>query len=374
MESLQEAKKCIAEANNICIIPSQTNEPESLTSALALFYTLKELHKNVNPIMEDLPEKLSFLTPSLDFISSPKNFVISIPRAQADVSQIYYEKNEDNLKIYLTLDKGTLKKDQIYFYFSEAKPDLVITLGIQDFQKELEGKLDSFGFLFGCLIINIDNNEQPFGETQGKNKKFGTVNIIENTSLSEIVLGLITSIDENVIKKNIANCLLSGLIMYYKNFTSIKTNDQVFKISSDLIKKGANHQEIIDNIYKTNPIELHFLQKIFQNLKSTDSNNTSFSILDSDDFQYFSEKEAESTVEKIKTMGMQGDLLVLWKSHASPKMVKGFFCSKKPHLLNKIADNQAGTTKDGWVFLEINETDIDLAKNKILHLINMASN
>jgi len=41
MESLQEAKKCIAEANNICIIPSQTNEPESLTSALALFYTLK---------------------------------------------------------------------------------------------------------------------------------------------------------------------------------------------------------------------------------------------------------------------------------------------------------------------------------------------
>src|SRR3989338_5074292 len=335
MESLQEAKKCIAEANNICIIPSQTNEPESLTSALALFYTLKELHKNVNPIMEDLPEKLIFLTPSLDFISSPKNFVISIPRAQADVSQIYYEKNEDNLKIYLTLDKGTLKKDQIYFYFSEAKPDIVITLGIQDFQKELEGKLDSFGFLLGCPIINID---------------------------------------ENVIKKNIANCLLSGLIMYYKNFTSIKTNDQVFKISSDLIKKGANHQEIIDNIYKTNPIELHFLQKIFQNLKSTDSNNTSFSILDSDDFQYFSEKEAESTVEKIKTMGMQGDLLVLWKSHTSPKMVKGFFCSKKPHLLNKIADNQAGTTKDGWVFLEINETDIDLAKNKILHLINIASN
>ena len=98
MESLQEAKKCIAEANNICIIPSQTNEPESLTSALALFYTLKELHKNVNPIMEDLPEKLSFLTPSLDFISSPKNFVISIPRAQADVSQIYYEKNEDKQK------------------------------------------------------------------------------------------------------------------------------------------------------------------------------------------------------------------------------------------------------------------------------------
>src|SRR3989344_8627961 len=113
----QEAVKLITEAKNICIIPSETNEPESLTATLALFYTLKELHKNVNLIIQDLPENFNFLTPSLDFISSPKNFVISIPRNVADISQVYYEKNEDSLKIHLTIENGQIKKDNISFYF-----------------------------------------------------------------------------------------------------------------------------------------------------------------------------------------------------------------------------------------------------------------
>src|SRR3989344_3230838 len=103
----------------ICVIPSQNNEPESLSAALALFYTLKELGKNVNLIVEEFPEKLNFLVPPLDFISSPKNFVISIPRSLADISQIYYEKSEENLKIHLTVDRGQLKKDGVLFYFSD---------------------------------------------------------------------------------------------------------------------------------------------------------------------------------------------------------------------------------------------------------------
>src|SRR3989338_1213929 len=123
---LEQAKQLILKAKNISIIPSQTNEPESLTAALALFYTLKELRKNVNLIVEGFPEKIKFLTPSVDFISTPKNFVISIPKNVADVSQIYYEKNEEHLKIHLSTEKGTLKKEQISFYYAEAKPDLVI--------------------------------------------------------------------------------------------------------------------------------------------------------------------------------------------------------------------------------------------------------
>ncbi|MCX6719563.1 MAG: hypothetical protein NTV36_00405, partial [Candidatus Staskawiczbacteria bacterium] len=74
---LQESKKIITEAKNIYLIPSQ--EPEATALTMALFFTLKELGKNVNMIIEKLPENLSFLSPSLDFISYPKNFVISIP-------------------------------------------------------------------------------------------------------------------------------------------------------------------------------------------------------------------------------------------------------------------------------------------------------
>src|SRR3989344_8757649 len=151
----EEIKKLIESSKNIYIVPKE--EPEAQSAALAVFYTLKELGKNVNVLIESLPENLTFLSPSLDFISYPKNFVVAIPNKVAQVSQIYYEKSDEALKIHLTLSHGNIKKENIAFYFSETKPDLVITLGVKDYTKELEGKLQSFGFLLDSPIINIDN-------------------------------------------------------------------------------------------------------------------------------------------------------------------------------------------------------------------------
>ncbi len=357
METIQDVKNLINEAKNICIIPLESSESENIASALAFFYTLKELNKNVNLIIQDFPEKFNFLIPSLDFISSPKNFVISIPRNVADVSQVYYEKNEDNLKIHLTIDKGNIKKDNISFYFSEAKPDLVITLGIKDFQSQLSSQLDSFGFILDSPILDIDNQEE--------NKKFGNINVIKNSSLSEITLDIIKSIDENLIKENTANCLLAGLVIYYENFKSVKTNSKIFEIAAELIKKGASNQHIIDSLYKTTDQETMFLGKIFQNLK-VDNTKVSYATLDSNEFQNFTETQINTAIEKIKIIGIQNDLLVLWKSHFSNPMIKGFFYSKKQDSMNKVAKYQQNIMKNDWVFILMPESDINSAKNEIL--------
>lgn len=360
--SNQEAKQLVMEAKNVCIIPSDDNKSESISSALALFYTLKELGKNVNLITEDFPEKLNFLIPSLDFITSPKNFVISIPRSLADVSQIYYEKNEDNLKIHLTVEKGRIKKEHFSFYFSDAKPDLVITLGIQDLQSKLTGHLDAFGFLLDAPILNIDNDHN--------NKKFGKINVIETKSLAEIILDIITSIDEKLMTQNTANCLLTGLISHYENFKNPKTNPAIFEISSALMKKGALHQQIIEHLYKMTRKEIHFLSHIFQNLHAADHYEGSFAVLDSYEFQDFGEDEANFAVEKMKTMGIQNDMLVLWKSHASEPMIKGFFYSKRPLAVRKIAEHQQILANNDWLFLSMPGSDIALIKDNIIKLLS----
>lgn len=178
-----EAKQLITDVKNIYLIPSR--EPEAITATMALFYTLKELGKNVNLVIENLPESLKFLTPSLDFISYPKNFVISVPNKIAKVSQIYYEKNDETLKIHLTVENGSIKKDNISFYYSEAKPDLVITVGVNDYQAMLQD-MDSFGFLLDCNILNIDNKTD--------NKKFGKMNLVEEKPLLEIIMRLINKL------------------------------------------------------------------------------------------------------------------------------------------------------------------------------------
>ncbi len=228
----QETRQLISDAKNIYLIPSQ--EPEAIASILALFYTLKELGKNVNLILDDLPENLKFLSPSLDFISYPKNFVVSIPNNVAQISQIYYKKNSEALKIHLTLEDGNIKKDNISFYFAEPKPDLIITVGIKDYQKELSEKLNSFGFLLDSLVINIDNGQN--------NKNFGKINLIENKSLAEIVIGLAGNIN-----KEAARCLLTGLVIYTENFKNKITAD-IFEAASNLMKKGVDLSEIVKNV------------------------------------------------------------------------------------------------------------------------------
>jgi len=229
---LQETKNLISESKNVYLITSQ--EPEAITSTLALFYTLKDLGKNVNLLMDDLPENLKFLSPSLDFISYPKNFVLSIPNNVAQISQIYYEKNNDALQIHLTLENGNIKKDNIAFYFAEAKPDLVITVGVEDYQKKLSEKLNSFGFLLDSPIVNIGNSQE--------NKKFGKINLIGESSIPEMIFSLV----ENITKES-AICLLSGIVVYTGNFKT-KLTANIFEIASNLMKKGADLKIITDNI------------------------------------------------------------------------------------------------------------------------------
>jgi len=352
-------KNLINGAKNICIIPSQ-HEPESLTAALALFYTLRELNKNVNLIVEEIPEKLHFLIPSLDFISSPKNFVISIPRSLADVSQIYYEKNEEHVKIHVTVEKGQIKKEGISFYFQDPKPDLIITLGIQDFQKQLQKSLDSFGFLLDSPIVNIDSEPH--------NLKFGKINAITQTSISQATLEIIKCINEELVKKNSANCILAGLMTHYEHFQSSKTNPEVFEIAAYLIKKGADNQYVASNLAKTSPKEVLFLSSILKNFTTQDQ--VSVATLDVSDFERFAENEARATIEKLQSIGMGDDTLVLWKSHASSPMIKGFFNSKKANSINKFAQDTRAKIKNGWVFLEFPGEDIHASKNETLKLLH----
>lgn len=238
MENILEAKQIITDSKNIYLISSE--EPEAIASTMALFYTLKDLGKNVNLVMETLPGSLKFLSPSLDFISYPKNFVISVPNTVAKISQIYYEKNVDDLKIHLTIENGNIKKDSIAFYFSETKPDLIITIGIKDYSKELSEKLNSYGFLLDSPILNIDNNQD--------NKNFGKINVVKDYSIAEIIS---TLVEHN--KKESLLCLLTALVLYTNNFKD-KITASVFGTASKLMIGGADLKIVTDNIYKASDI------------------------------------------------------------------------------------------------------------------------
>lgn len=241
MSLLQEAKTLINNSQNIYILPS-TLSLEGLINAMALFYTLKESGKNVNLAIEELPDKIKFLTPTLEYISYPKDFVVSFPNNKVTISQIKYEKDSNSTKILLTISKGNIKKDDVSFYFAEPKPDLLITLGLTNIDSTKWPHIFNKDIISQSVILNIDN--------QKENTNFGRINIIEqNKSLSETVFDIIKTDDMN---KNTATCLLAGLILASDNFKNKNTSSAMLEASALLIKKGALHQEIVKNLWNNN--------------------------------------------------------------------------------------------------------------------------
>lgn len=372
----EDLKKIIGEAKHICLIPSSTNEPTSLIGALAFFYILRELHKNVNFIVNEFPERFHFLLPSLDFIASPKNMVISIPKEVADVSQIYYEKNDHHLKIHLSVDRGIIKKDHISLYVAESKPDVIVTIGISNFQQELTDNLNSFGYLLNTPIINIDYHPENLG--------FGSLNIVEKKSLSEILLHVIETLSPDFFTQSphaqkVANCLLAGLLIQYDSFKQPHMPSTVFEIASRLTRHGADHYQIIHALQKISKEEMDFLYKIFQNLTTADRYDGSWSLIPFPEFQHFGESEASVAVTKMRSMGIYNTMLVAWQSQTPEPTIKGFFYSDKQHLVNRMFTKQSEaspsdspihmTPKHDWIFFSMPGSDLTLAKDRIISLI-----
>jgi len=232
MNNYKEAEKTIKKSQNIWIFPSE-NLPDSIPASLALFYTLKKLSKNVNLFLENFPKKIEFLVPSLDFIDYPSEFIISIKNSDEDISQLYYEKNENDLKLFFKLKRGIIKKKNISFDWTWKKPDLIVTIGIK--------KLNEIGKLPEKIqkvpILNID--------TQNGNKMFGNINLIDqNSTITEITTQVIKSIDENLFEENISTCLLTGLILISDNFSKPENLPQVFERAAFLMKKGGSWQKV----------------------------------------------------------------------------------------------------------------------------------
>lgn len=363
-EPLTEAKKLIHDAHNISILLSSDIQEDNLGSALALFHSLKKNGKKVNILLP--PSSLEKIRTSNAYkLLQPKNFVISIDTSQKQVSEIFYEKNAENLKICLSLSSGNITEEDIDFSFisfkpadslKEEKPDLLITLGIQKLEEPIiEQKIP---------ILNIDNH------SDGKN--FGKIDLKRSqSSLAQTMIRLIDEID-----KNIATCLLSGTICFSLQ-SKTQMQPKTFEAISYLIRKGADIQKIIQ-YFKTetetpnNSIkeisQIRLLAKVLEKLEYDQEKQLYCVDLTDDDFQQLSASSLDLNfvITELKNVWHFPSLLMLWENK---EMIKGVFYSPRPEGIKNILANFSGTLKgEGGIFL-IQETDLETARQKILKLL-----
>ncbi len=359
---MTEAKELIQNANTISILLPSDSQEDNLSSALALFYSLKKQGKKIDIL---LPQHLLEKTQSSGIykLLQPKNFVISIDTPKTKISEIFYEKNENNLRICLAVNAGQIEEKDVDLSFlslkpltvlKEKTPDLLITLGFQT--KE--------GLPEEIPILNIDNH--------AASKDFGKINLRkEQFSLAQISTELIDEPD-----KNIATSLLAGII-YFSLQKKMPVRPKVFEAISYLIKKGADIQKIVQHLKTETKLtnnsvaeisQIRLLGKVLERLEYEENKELYCAILTNEDFQKLeaSSLDLNFVITELKNVWLFPCLLVLWEDKAA---IKGVFYSPQPEAIKKILKTYAGTLKgEGGIFL-VPGADLITAKAQILKLL-----
>lgn len=361
MDNLEQAKNLIRGAQNILILPASDLQGDNLGSTYGLFFVLKKLGKKVNTVAKNIPEKFQFLA---NFQSSSlRDFVLAIDTSGKEISEMRYEKNEKDLKIYLALNKGEIKTGDVSFLTFGQNPDLLITLGASSLESLGEFFKENGQLFSETPILNIDN--------QPSNQNFGEVNLIETTSsLAEISTNLI---DERLMDGHIATCLLTGIIYASQNFRNPRTRPKAFETSAFLIKQGADYHQITKLLYKQRKMpQVKLLGKVLEKLNFDQQKELHFVSLTKEDFQdcQANSKDLVFVMEELKfNFKYFPNLLILWESHASPALVKGIIFSSKSGLIEKVLENfEGGSRGEGALFL-IRNSDLNLAQEKILEIL-----
>lgn len=360
--ALLKAKELILNSNNIILIAGSNSD--SFFAALALFYTLQKLNKTSKLYYQRKPEYLKYLHQNIDY----QEFVLEVNANHKQFEKLRYEKNEHSLKLYFTLSKGWLSLSDVFIYPSAYQPqktDLIITIGIKsrsDLMLHHNLKKSS-----AVYLLNINCGQL--------NENFGDINLIDHQSIcvSEIIIELIRKIDDSLLADQQATCLLAGLILGTLNFQHPNTNSKILNQTALLIERGAEHNKIIKELYKTKSLpQLKLLGRTLQKFLFLPQKELGLITLSEKDFMESetTSKDIASIVKDIKFNFPQlPSLIVLWESHSSPPIVKGVATSKNKALIQKVLSNFNGIAKENNALFVIKEADLQKAKEILLEAI-----
>lgn len=224
-----EVEKIFSYADDILIITHRKPDGDACGSALALSLYFQSLNKRPMIFSVDSPPSY------FDFLPAVKEFT-------ADCTKLL--KNWD---LIFVLDCGDWEH-------SGLNRQLIDALSNQ-------------------LVVNIDHHFT--------NVNFGSINIINHqaSSTSEIIFDFLRHIGFPI-NKNIATCLLCGLITDTGALSNAATSPRAIRLAGQLVAGGANIKSIVDNISRNKTIGgLRLWGLIFSRLKINDDFNCAYTYI-----------------------------------------------------------------------------------------------
>jgi len=254
LEPQEQFKQFLENSKEILILIPENPSADAVGSAWALYYFLEK--KGLVPTIafsNHLSAKFGFMIKperTLTEISGARDFVLSFDTSRNRIIKIRHEEKDNQFNIFLTPQKGTINPRDFSFILAKYKYDLIIVIDCPDLEKLGKIYAANTDLFFEVPVVNIDH--------RSNNDNFGQINLIDVTasSCAEIIGMHLEKTDPKLIDKNIATSLLAGLIGATDSFQKKNTTPRALLLAASLMDRGAEQQEIIRWLYKTQPLHV----------------------------------------------------------------------------------------------------------------------
>lgn len=339
LEPQEQFRKFLENSKEVLILIPENPSADAVGSAWALYLFLEKrglfpaiaFSNHLSPKLDFLPRPKKILSK----ISGARDFVLSFDTDRNKISQIRHEETSGRFNIYLTPEHGSVDPRDFSFILAKFKYDLIIVIDCADLEKLGSLYIENTDLFFEVPVVNIDHHSD--------NDNFGQINLVSviNSSCSEIVTETLEQINPDLVDKDIATCLLTGIIGATDSFQAKNTTPKSFLTASSLMDKGADQQEIIRWLYKTHPLPiLKLWGRIMAKLNWDPESSLVWSEVTLEDFiqSRSNSDDLPSILEKIQENYSEGKIFALIHNEtpsSSIVLVKTSFPErlKKLHLL-----------------------------------------
>jgi nanoRNase/pAp phosphatase (c-di-AMP/oligoRNAs hydrolase) len=369
--TLQEQfQNFLKKSQDILIVLPPNFQGDNWGAALGLYNILNNSSKNTTILFAgEIQEKFSFLSSpkkQIKNISGARDFVLSFDTSRNKISNVRWEKENEHLNIFVTPERGTIDPRDFSFVLAKFKYDLIIVLGSPDLESLGEIYEKNTDLFFEVPVINIDNKSE--------NDNFGKINIVDVTasSCSEIIFDLLEDNQKEKINKDTAQNLLTGLIAATERFQKRNTTPKTFFIASQLMARGADQQEIIRWLYKTQPLSLLKLWgRAMAKLNWNEKLKMAWSEISVRDFveSRANPKTLPLIMDKLRENYSEGKIFMLLFND-TPNSSVALIKTNQKEILQNLIEKMEGQIKNDLLEISLEISDLQKASKIILEKIS----
>lgn len=233
-QSLSTVSQVLMDKNSFVILLNSNPSLDAVCAGLSLFLSLNKSGKNATIACSskiNYPGVFEIDKIKNQITSSGNTLIVSFPYVDGAVDKVSYQiENECFNLIIQPKDASTkLNASEVKFDYSGDDFEVLITInapslnGIGNIYLENKEKINN------KEIINIDRNN---------NENYGSVNLIENMSMSEIIFNLLKNLSFDIDNK-VASNLYNGLLSATNNLTASNVHPETYEACAFLTRKGA---------------------------------------------------------------------------------------------------------------------------------------